>query len=222
MNAQHTIGRHWCPTIFLIILLCVTSSAFAQVQADFRWKAEIYTDIRTTLCGGELAPCPSNVESLDYERFETGIRGEVMGKYGGWVLGKAQLDILYLETGQTASFSELLDRNQLDPFRIESRALFVTFTDAGADGLDISLGRKQLVWGASDKFRPTSNLVPLDVQDPLAFGDTVAQEILHIRYSPYVFGVMRTTHGLRSCSLRSPGSRYSNQRGCHRAPKLRS
>jgi hypothetical protein len=179
-------GRLNSPVILLV--LSITLSAKAQVEADFRWKAELYTDIRTTICGGELAPCPTNVESFDYERFETGIRGEVLGKYGGWVLGKAQLDILYLETGQTSSFSELLDRNQLDPFRIESRALFVTFTDAGADGLDISLGRKQLVWGASDKFRPTSNLVPLDVQDPLAFGDTVAQEMVHIRYSPYVFG----------------------------------
>ncbi|MBT9555912.1 MAG: hypothetical protein IV100_07785 [Myxococcales bacterium] len=149
------------------------STATAQT-ADFRWKAEIYSDLRVEA-----------TEEMAFERSESGASVEVTGQYGPNILGKGHLELVFIERGTADTFDGLSSRQAIDPFRFESDALFVTFMDAGLDGLDISLGRKVLIWGTADKFHPTANLNALDVEDSLAFGDSIANEMIHIRYSPY-------------------------------------
>ncbi len=146
----------------------------AADELDLRWKAELYSDLRVEVD-----------EDVPFERSESGASAEVTGRYGNNLLGKFQLELVFTERGTASTFDELNDRQAIDPFRFESDALFVTFLDAGLDGFDISLGRKQLIWGSADKFHPTSNLNALDVEDALAFGDTVATEMIHLRYQPY-------------------------------------
>ncbi len=124
---------------------------------------------------------------LPIERMETWLSGRMSGRFGRHVGGVAKLDFVFVHRPNPGTFGGLVDREALDPFRIESDALFVEFMDVGADGLDIRLGRQQIIWGSADRFHPTSNLNPLDVEDPLEFGDTIANQALRIRYAPYVF-----------------------------------
>ena len=155
------------------LLLALAGAASAQ-EAEFRWKGEVYSDLRF-----------ETSEKVPFERSESGASAEFIGEYGGHLLGKAAFEVIYTERGTANTFDELSSRQAIDPFRFESDALFVTFTDAGLDGLDISLGRKVVIWGTADRFHPTANTNALDVEDPLAFGEYIPTEMLDIRYSPY-------------------------------------
>lgn len=99
----------------------------------------------------------------------------------------ADLRFIFTERSTAPDFAALTNRTLLDPVRIESDSLYVSFVDMGLDGLDLRIGRQQLIWGTADRFHPTSNFNPLDVEDPLAFGATIAQEMIHLAYRPYVF-----------------------------------
>ncbi|MFT5430216.1 MAG: hypothetical protein ACI9OJ_000889 [Myxococcota bacterium] len=169
----------------LIIAVFSASSVHAQ-ELQFDWKAYIESEIRLAFdipFDDEKSP-----QSTEFERFESTLGGEIKGRYGDFILGKAHLEITYTELGNVATFNDLTDRSALDPLRFESDALFVEFTNTGLDGLDIAIGRRQEIWGTGARFNPVSNINPLDVGDPLRFGDTLATEMISVRYSPYVFG----------------------------------
>jgi hypothetical protein len=118
------------------------------------------------------------------ERLETTAGVKTKGKFGEHVRFLADLNIIFDERSNPQNFAGLTNRALLDPWRIESAGLFVEFVDMGLDGLDLRLGRQQVIWGTADRFHPSSNLNPLDVEDPLRFGETIANEMVTLRYSP--------------------------------------
>lgn len=156
-----------------LLLLLVAGSASAQLKLD--WRGYVQSDVRIT-----------TTREVSFERIENWGNVHLQGRYGKHIAGVMNLSVIWTEFGQPQDFAALTKREVLDPVRFESDALFVEFRDIGVDGLDFRLGRQQIIWGTADRFHPTSNVNPLDVQDPLDFGKTVAQEAFSLRYRPYV------------------------------------
>jgi hypothetical protein len=85
--------------------------------------------------------------------------------------------------GEGHPLMDLTNAAAIDPFWLESDAANVTFRNV-FDGFDVVVGRQIVTWGASDRFRPTNNLNPDDVWDPLRFGITQANEMVRLLYNP--------------------------------------
>jgi hypothetical protein len=99
---------------------------------------------------------------------------------------KATADFKLILTGMMAgdSFDDLSYREKIDPLRIENDALYLQLIDFLLPGLDLRLGRQIVIWGTADKFNPTSNLNSLDLEDPLKFGEYVANEMVNVSFAP--------------------------------------
>lgn len=168
----------------VISALSVALPAWAQslelggkVQTDVRFRpvpVETGTDWynRTTL--------PKGV-SRNQNLFKLQARGEF-----GSVAGVADLDFLWLgvDNNTVTSFSDLTERNRIDPFRLKLHAAYVEVHDLWIDGLDVRIGQQVVNWGKGDQFNPTNTLNSSDFEDPLQFGNQLANSMLRADYGP--------------------------------------
>lgn len=160
-----------------LVLACVRVPTAGAQELRLDWAGEIKADMRF-----EVA------DEVPIERMETWLSGKVSGRFGDHALGVARLDFVFVHRPDPQDFAGLTDRQALEPIRFESDALFVELIDIGLDGLDVRIGRQQVIWGEADRFHPTSNFNALDVEDPLEFGDTIANQMIRLRYQPWVIG----------------------------------
>ncbi len=137
------------------------------------WRGYIESDFRFT---------PE--KDVDFLRTESTASSRLSALFGRHVAAVADARFVYTERSEAVDFAGLTNRSLLDPWRLESDELFVEFRDVGVDGLDIRLGRQVVIWGSADRFHPTSNLNPLDVEDPLQFGAAVGNQMLLVRWRP--------------------------------------
>ena len=149
----------------------------ADAQLETSWRGYLQGDLRLVVDDADVP----------LERLESTFYGRMTARYGRHVRGTADLRFVFTERPEAQDFAALTNRQMLDPYRFESDALFVELKDLGLDGLDLRMGRQQLIWGTADRFHPTSNFNPLDVEDALEFGATVANELVLLSYRPYVF-----------------------------------
>ncbi len=161
--------------ILLAAALCVAPRA-AEAQLELDWRGYVESDLRFAL-----------EDDVPFERSESTLYGRIGAKMGAHLAGAADLRLAFVERPSPLKFAGLTDRQALDAFRWESDAMYVELRDLGPDGLDLRIGRQRIAWGSADRFNPTSNLNALDVEDPLAFGETIANEMITVRYRPYVW-----------------------------------
>jgi hypothetical protein len=140
---------------------------------EYRWRGYVQSGIRFT---------PD--EAFDFLRSETTVASRLAARLGPHVAALANVRLVFTERSEPADFAGLTNRSLLDPWRVESDELFVEFRDLGLDGLDMRLGRQVVIWGTADRFHPTSNLNPLDVEDPLQFGESMGNQMLLLRWRP--------------------------------------
>lgn len=153
---------------------CMATTAHAQTKLRFRGYVE--SDVRFV---------PN--DELSFERVQGTLFGKARLRLGKHVGAVADLRFIFTEQANPQGFTGLVDREQLDPWRLESDELYVAFYNMGLDGLDLKIGRQQIIWGTADRFHPISNFNPLDTEDPLAFGQVIGNEMISLKYSPYVF-----------------------------------
>ncbi|MEZ4268133.1 MAG: DUF1302 family protein [Myxococcota bacterium] len=158
----------------LAVCACLATSALpAHAEASLRWRGSILGDIRFATTDG-----------VPFERLETTGEVRLTARLSKHVAAGGHARLMFLHTQNPSRFEDLTDRSKLDPFRIESDALFVEFINIGLEGLDLRIGRQQIIWGTADRFHPTSNLNPLDLEDPIGFGQVIANEMVSLRYRP--------------------------------------
>lgn len=154
------------------LLIPTTLPARAEVELD--WRGSLSSDLRLYLD-----------DSLAYERSETTAYVRLKARLDDHVSFFGELAMVFTDYAQPQDFAGLVDRTRLDPYRFESDSLFVQFRDlGGAEGLDLRVGRQSIIWGSADRFHPTSNLNPLDVEDPIAFGKVIANEMVSLAFRP--------------------------------------
>lgn len=165
----------------LLAAAAVLVATPASAEVEFRYNGSIESDVRFAFPGKDE---PDGVADFRFVRSDTWAR--FTGKLDvGWSI-RAVADVQLLFTGRTGvtGGEELVRRVEVDPVQIESDAVFVEILDLITDGLDVKLGRQVLRWGTGDQFNPTTNLNPLDLEDPLRFGERIANEMIVLSYTP--------------------------------------
>ncbi len=91
---------------------------------------------------------------------------------------------VFLGIAQAQELGDLATRSMLTPFHVESDAAYVALLDL-LPGLDIKVGRQILVWGTADKFNPTNNLNPDDLEDRPLFTEPIANQMVVVDVAPW-------------------------------------
>lgn len=160
-------------TLCLTALLAVAVTTPARAEIELDWRGFLLTDLRLAL-GDEV--------KLD--RAESSLGARLAARVSPHVAGVADLRFVWSETGEPRTFAALFEPTLADSYRFESDALYVELRDLLIDGLDVRLGREQVIWGSADRFHPESNLNALDVEDATVFGRVLATEMLHLAWRP--------------------------------------
>ncbi len=94
-------------------------------------------------------------------------------------------DIQFVWTGyaRDTEFEGLTTREKVSPYYLESRAAYIEVLSL-VPTLDMRVGRQIVHWGSADMFNPTNNVNAVDLEDPLMFGDTIANEMIRLDWMP--------------------------------------
>lgn len=93
------------------------------------------------------------------------------------------IEPVFFGVAQVNELGDLASRQLLTPFHVESDAAYVAFNDV-LPNLDIKIGRQTLVWGTADKFNPTNNINPDDLEDRPLFTEPIANQMVVVDYAP--------------------------------------
>ncbi len=91
---------------------------------------------------------------------------------------------VFLGVAPARELDDLASRQMITPFHVESDAAYVAIYDA-LPHLDFKIGRQTLVWGPADKFNPTNNINPDDLEDRPLFTEPIANQMIVADYSPF-------------------------------------
>ena len=94
------------------------------------------------------------------------------------------IEPVFMGVSQGSTLDDMASRQMLVPFHVESDAAYVAIIDA-LPGLDFKLGRQVVVWGSADKFNPTNNINPDDLEDRPLFTEPIANQMVVVDYAPW-------------------------------------
>lgn len=92
------------------------------------------------------------------------------------------IEPVFMGASGVSELDDLSSRQIIKPFHVESDKAYLAFLDI-APGLDIKIGRQIVQWGVADKFNPTNNINPDDLEDRPLFNEPIANQMLVIDYS---------------------------------------
>lgn len=93
------------------------------------------------------------------------------------------IEAVFLGVSQAQELDDLATQRLLTPFHFESDAAYVAVHDLFPN-FDIKVGRQIVVWGTADKFNPTNNINPDDLEDRPLFTEPIANQMVVVDYSP--------------------------------------
>ncbi len=150
-------------------------------KSKFSYRGYFESDLRTTVPGKAT---PGVMDDFTFVRSDNTLKMRLEFDISPETKAVGDFELIFTGMAVGDSFSDLTLRQKVDPFRVESDALYLQLKNL-LPGLDIRAGRQAIVWGTADMFNPTSNLNALDLEDPLLFGDQIANEMLYVSWSPY-------------------------------------
>lgn len=80
------------------------------------------------------------------------------------------------------SSADLYNKGIVDPYSLEIREAYFEVFGFLTPKLDIKIGRQRIAWGTADKFNPTDNLNPYDMEDVLDFGRHRGSDAINLNY----------------------------------------
>ena len=154
------------------ILLAATS---ARADIDVDWGAYLENDLRLAV---------DRVDEIGFNRNETALG---VGLKAGLMPDRLRFvgDLKFVWVGFTTDteFEGLTTRASVSPYYLESSAAYIEVISL-FPWVDVRIGRQVVQWGAADMFNPTNNLNALDLEDPIKFGETVANEMIRVDWNP--------------------------------------
>ena len=171
-------------TLAALLLASPVSAQGIQVETGGYIESDIRYRIESVSVGGWY-----DERTLDagFSRNQNTFKGRMAARMGK-ARGVADVDFVLLGfPDQLEGFSDLSDRAAVDPYRFEAHSLYVDIRDVGLKGLDLRVGQQLVQWGVGDQFNPTNNLNADDLEDPLRFGDQLANIMLRADYTPIPF-----------------------------------
>ncbi|MBU1339808.1 MAG: hypothetical protein KKD56_12180 [Acidobacteria bacterium] len=73
-------------------------------------------------------------------------------------------------------------KEKVQPWGLEFYEAYVDMSDFLVEKLDVKIGRQRIAWGTADKFNPTDNLNPKDLQDIFDFGRHLGSNAIKVSY----------------------------------------
>lgn len=154
------------------VLLAVTPAA-ADVEVN--WGAFVENDLRAAVHRVDEPGINRNQTTLGVDLKVDLIPGSL--RFVG------DLKVAWVGFTRDTEFAGLTNRGVVSPFWLESDAAYVEAIGLVPD-LDLRIGRQIVHWGAADMFNPTNNINSLDLEDPLKFGESIANQILRLDWNP--------------------------------------
>jgi hypothetical protein len=165
--------RRRARTLIGTLMLAAAAGPAGAVEVD--WGAFVENDFRLA------------VDRVDEPGFDRNLSTVGLDLTAELVPGSLRFtgDLKFVWTGFTQDlwFEELSNRNAANPWYLESNAAYIDVVGLLPD-LDLRIGRQIVHWGAADAFNPTNNLNALDLEDPLMFGETVANQMIRVDWNP--------------------------------------
>ena len=93
------------------------------------------------------------------------------------------IEPVFYGVAQAQELDDLATQQMLTPFHLESDAAYIALNDV-LPNLDIKIGRQTLVWGTADKFNPTNNINPDDLEDRPLFTEPIGNQMIVVDYAP--------------------------------------
>ena len=93
------------------------------------------------------------------------------------------IQAVFLGVSQVSTLNDLATQQLLTPFHFESDSAYIAIIDA-LPNLDIKIGRQIVVWGTADKFSPTNNINPDDLEDRPLFTEPIGNQMVVVDYAP--------------------------------------
>lgn len=153
--------------------LLAAGPAAAGVEVD--WGAFVENDLRASV---------DRVDEPGVERNQTTLGLDLNAELIPDTL-RFVGDVEFVWTGfaRDTEFEGLTRRDAVAPFYLESTAAFVEVIEI-LPYVDLRVGRQIVQWGTADVFNPTSNLNPPDMEDPLRFGELIANQMARVDWNP--------------------------------------
>ena len=169
----------------LLPMIVLLSASVAQAQIDLRWGGRVQSDIRFRTAAVGLGGYYARTElPAGVARNENIFKLKLDAGYDRFT-AVAELDfVFYGYSQQLEGIGDLSLREKVDPYRIEGQALYIEAVDLFVNGLDVRIGQQQVFWGKGDQFNPTNTINSNDIEDPLLFGEQVANMMVKVDYTP--------------------------------------
>ncbi|MBN2339948.1 MAG: hypothetical protein JXX29_09055 [Deltaproteobacteria bacterium] len=158
----------------IIILTAATTGSALELELD--WSAFIQNDLRVSVAEKDA---PASVYRND-SAVGLSMNAQLMPYKLRFV---GELAFVWTGFAEDMEFASLTSRRGVAPYYIESDAAFIEVLEI-LPYLDLRVGRQIVQWGAGDQFNPTNNLNALDLEDPLSFGKTVANQMIRLDFNP--------------------------------------
>ena len=157
-----------------------TSNAAATPRAGQKVLSKLDTNVRiVSSVYYDIARVDERQFSRNENRLEFTFRYtpnehiQVVGNVEPVFLGVAQAQVL----------DDLATRQLLTPFHVESDAAYIAVNDL-LPKLDLKVGRQIVQWGTADRFNPTNNINPDDLEDRPLFTEPIANQMVVVDYAP--------------------------------------
>jgi len=156
--------------MFCILVLLFSASLFAQDSNSPSITGELYSNHRLLL--KDKNDWAWNENRLDLKLQKRISRINFSGNI--W--------FRHLSAPQLLSSAQLYSKDQINPWNLEIREAYADMRGFGFENLDLKIGRQMMPWGTADRFNPTYNLNPYDLEDVLDFGRRRGIEAVNLHW----------------------------------------
>jgi hypothetical protein len=157
----------------LVVLVAAPSPTFAEVELE--WGAFVENDLRAAV---------DRVDEPGINRNQTTFGADLkVNLIPDTLRFVGDLKFAWVGFTESTEFEGLTTREVVSPYWIESDAAYIDVIGL-IPTLDMRVGRQIVHWGAADMFNPTNNLNSLDLEDPIMFGETIANQMIRLDWYP--------------------------------------
>ncbi len=176
---MHRCGWRWQGILIIVLLVVGGLPGLVAAQVDFRYSGSFESDLRMVIDHdrGDVED-----EPLHFNWNRNAIDYNLQVFVGENVKAVGHVRFLYFGIHKIGNMDDLVLRENIDPFRLDSESAYVEIQGFFSENLDVKVGRMIHAWGTADQFNPTDNLNGKDFEDPLRFGGKLGNQMAIAKY----------------------------------------